>query len=92
MDLKNAIGLLVTGIAMRAIPDLEPGWFQPAVAGGSNASAIWMTCMGTIEAAMGFWYLLKTGVLPALRQRRSRRGASAPVPRPVSRPQVVLGR
>lgn len=93
---KNALVLLVVGLVMQLIPVLAPYWFPPTGVDGSNASAIWLTCMGIIEASIGAWYLMKLQVIPALirgRQRAAGLAASrtqTPGVRPVRVPATAM--
>jgi hypothetical protein len=70
LNSKQAIGLLAVGILMTAIPLIRPDWFPPGE-DGSSVSAIWLTCMGVIEGAIGAWHLVKREVLPALIRARA---------------------
>jgi len=85
MNVKNALGFLFVGLAMKALPGLSPDWFPPTGADGTSASAIWLIWMGRIEILVGGWYLFKHQARQTLR----RLAASPPARRA---PDVSLAR
>jgi hypothetical protein len=70
MNAKTASILMAIGFLMRVIPGVNPEWFPPTGCDGSNASAIWLQCMGSIEIALGGWHLVRHHALPAVRRVR----------------------
>jgi hypothetical protein len=66
MNTKNAFGLMAVGVLMRVVPMWIPTWFPSNGPDGSNASALWLMCMGTIMGAIGGWHVLRHNILPAL--------------------------
>ena len=60
----NALGLLAVGLVLRTMPELRPGWFPADGWDGSSTGGIWLTAMGTITAVFGFYYLIKTAIVP----------------------------
>jgi hypothetical protein len=66
MNTKNALGFLVIGVLMRALPSFQPHWFNHLGPDGTSAAATWVRCMGLIIAALGGLYLIRHHAWPSL--------------------------
>lgn len=66
MNTKHALGFLAAGVLMKLIPSVWPDGFHPTAADGSNASAMWLTCMGIVLAVIGGGFLVKHWIAPSI--------------------------
>ena len=83
MNSSNAIGFVVLGSIMNAVPTLLPSEFtQGLVVAGMTSSALWLHFMGVVVGSIGGGHLLKEGFASmrlasrALRQVRTQRAAA----------------
>lgn len=76
MNSKSALGFVVVGILMMAFPALLPSWFPHTGSDASNTGATWLVCMGVVEITIGGYYLVRHGLLPAMKQMGAQRTQS----------------
>ncbi|HEY9155757.1 MAG TPA: hypothetical protein VIM69_11540 [Opitutaceae bacterium] len=84
MNSSNAIGFVVLGSLMNAVPTLIPSAFaQGFVVAGMNSSALWLHFMGVVVGAIGSSHLLREGFASmrlasrnAVKQVRAQRAAA----------------
>ena len=64
MNSSNAIGFVILGSVMNAVPTLIPSGFAEgfAVMAGMTSSALWLHFMGLGVGSIGSGHLLKEGV------------------------------
>ena len=75
MNTKNALGFLLVGVLMKALPGLEPHAFTHLGPDGTSAAATWVVCMGLIIASLGGLYLIKHHAWPSLKRVAAYRAA-----------------
>ena len=86
MNSSNAIGFIVLGSIMNAVPTLIPSGFADGLMiAGMTSSALWLHFMGIVVGTIGSGHLLKEGFASmrlasrtALKQVRAQRGAAVP--------------
>lgn len=65
MTTSNAFAFLVLGLMMISAPALAPAMFPPTGFDGSNARALWLLLMGSLQGALGAGYLIRQHFIPA---------------------------
>jgi len=96
MNSSNAIGFVVLGSLMNAVPALIPSGFeQGLVVAGMTSSALWLHFMGLVVGAIGSSHLVKEGIASvrlasrrAVTQVRAQGAAAAANTRTVSAPSM----
>ncbi|HEY3756057.1 MAG TPA: hypothetical protein VGL42_07910 [Opitutaceae bacterium] len=73
MNSKSALGFVVVGILMMAVPTLLPSWFPHSGPDASNAGSTWLLCMGVVEISIGAYYLVRHSLFPALKRMGAQR-------------------
>ncbi|MDR0902654.1 MAG: hypothetical protein LBM92_07800 [Opitutaceae bacterium] len=61
MNLPNAIGLLVLGVFMRALPVIAPAWVPVEASIGTSARELWLILTGCVIGGTGAILLLREG-------------------------------
>lgn len=59
MKAHDAIGFMGIGTLMTFLPALLPAYFPPTGLDGSNASALWLELMGTLNNLIGTWLVAR---------------------------------
>ena len=84
MNSSNAIGFIVLGSIMNAVPALIPSGFSAGLMiEGMTSSALWLHFMGLVVGSIGSGHMLKEGIASmrlasrtALKQVRAQRAAA----------------
>jgi hypothetical protein len=85
MNSGNAIGFVVLGAVMSALPHLAPGLCPATGFDGTSTRAVWLQLMGFLQVALGTGYLANVGFrlalarLAVLRDARATTRAEAPI-------------
>src|SRR5678815_6109437 len=58
MNIGNASGFFVFGVAMWLLPNIAPDLFPRSGMDGSSARAMWIQVMAVVHATIGLSYLL----------------------------------
>jgi hypothetical protein len=65
MNTGNALGFLLFGTVMGALPALAPEWFPPTGLDGSSGRALWLEVMALVQAGWSTSHLFSRWVMPA---------------------------